>query len=170
MKIGGEKVTGINVKTVKFYRGQKEYTLKVCPPSMGLAESIAPYLTSPTPPTKPMIKANGLPAVGADGKVIQEADMDDPGFQAAMLQVYKRKLAVELKDALREDAEVTVQTVEPEVFSKDSFTEYADSLWAEIVEAGFTEAELTHILEASQELALVVNVDDAVDGFLPSQA
>lgn len=169
LKIGGKKLVTKNYKYVTLTKGEEEVTFKVGPLPSNFAYKYQDtgLLDYPEPPMKEVKLASGKVArKGRDeGGGFQYAeDRKDPTYRRKMSEVNRRVTALRLKAVLADDPNVEFEEEPEEGSSKATWLEYADDL-ATSIEEQLTSDEVDYIIEASDEVACVYKVEEAIEAF-----
>lgn len=169
MKIGGKKLVSKNYKNVTLIKGGEEVTLKVGPLPSNFAYKYQDtgLLEYPEPPMKEVRLANGKVArKGRDegGGFQYTEDRKDPEYRKKCAVVNRRVTAIRLMEVLKDDPMVEFETPPVSGADHDEWAAYADQL-ATSIEEQLTSEEVDHIITASDDVACVFKVEEAIDAF-----
>lgn len=171
MRIRGQELVVCNTKDLRLKRGDVEFTITVAAYSPGFQERLRGLglLDFGKPPKKLKLDAKKRPIFNQDGTPYFEDQVDDPNYVAQRNKAVARWQALRVAEALRKSEDLEFDAKQPEGFDKDAWATYADHLAAELCdpERGFTDAEITTILDVADKLEGGLNPMAAVDDFLP---
>lgn len=169
MRIAGKELVTVTTVDVPISRPGFDAVLKVSPFSPGLNQKLTKVGLNQTVPAPRKPVMNGpVPFKRADGNVQTYEDDMDPVYTAKMSQVFARKRAVQLANALRNDPTVEFDAKPPATKDPKAWEQYADALLAEICNesTGFFDSEVADILDAAIKGKVEVDTEAAKDQFL----
>lgn len=172
MKVAGEALTTRNTRKVCLTRGEKkiELTIAALPPGWDKRlRTLGLFDNAPRPPMRPKERAKGIYVKNEQGKVEVEEDFRDPAYRAEMGKFNSRITAVIVAEHLSQDPAVEFETPAPAGNDPVEWRAYAEALSEEIesTQSGFTEEEINEILRIGRELGSSINLEEALNGFLP---
>lgn len=176
MKVAGKTLAIKNRRGVLIVRddgrNRVELPLAITPLPMGFWQKmrVLGLMAPPSPPRREMRDAKGMLIRNPDtGLVEMVPDLDDQKYQWRRETHYRRLEALEFVEMLRDDASVEWATEPPKSKDRADWEAYADAIWKEMEEAGFTEGEVHEIIKLGVKLESGVRGEDAFDRFLPQR-
>lgn len=169
MKVNGKKLVEKNYTTVTLIKGGEEVTFKVGPLPSNFAYKYQDtgLLDFPEPPMKEVKLASGKVArKGREegGGFQYTEDRKDPEYRKKLAAANRRVIALRLREVLADDPAVEFEAEPVSGASKEAWAEYADTLAAGIEES-LTADEVDAIIEASDSVAVVYKVEEAIEAF-----
>jgi hypothetical protein len=124
--------------------GGAAIALRMQPLRLGFARSLRERgLVPPEPPLRVARDSSGRPLRDERGQAVMTAAETDTEF-ARSLELYHQRVAVlAVVESLEADADVTFGARRPSGI--EGWIEYADAVYAEMEEAGFTAGDLVHL-------------------------
>lgn len=118
--------------------------LRMQPLRLGFARSLGERgIVAPEPPLRVARDAAGRPLRDERGQAVMMSAEADAGF-ARSLELYHQRVAVlAVAESLEGDPEVAFGAQRPP--GDDGWIEYADAIYVEMEEAGFTAGDLVHL-------------------------
>jgi hypothetical protein len=118
--------------------------LRMQPLRLGFARSLRERgLVPPEPPLRVARDSSGRPLRDERGQAVMTAAEADPAYVQSLEQYHQRVAVLAVVESLEADTEVTFGAQRPS--GNDGWAEYADVLYAEMEEAGFTAGDLVHL-------------------------
>lgn len=172
MKYKGKSIEGTNRASVHFKKNDEIISLTVVPLSLSWIERIRniPTFTLPSPPRHVAMDRKGKPIRNEQtGQLEMVPNFEDPEYSKKFDRVQQRFEAVKFYGHLREDDDVEFEHTMPENSDDRAWAGFADSIAQEIVDSGFTQGEIDHVLEVGMELACDIVGDEDVANFYNSR-
>lgn len=172
MRLHGKQLVLSAHKRIKLVRGTESFELLLSPLPPAWNErmrSLGMY-DWPNPPKRPLMHKERPVINPKTGRVEVMEDENDEGYRRRLSEVTRRIQVLRLAAHLKNDPNVELDTEEPENDSKEAWVAYADRLKAELThpEHGFTDNEIGEILDFADKLESVLDLDEAVNDFLPT--
>jgi len=176
MKVNGTEKLTVSKSLITIYRADsnnvdsesnelttyQKLELVVSPLRIGFYHTIDSCFDRPVIPKIPLKDAGGKIVVDPltrEPKIVD--DEDDADYRKAAIKYNRRIDALRVRDALRNDVNVEFDENRPvSKKTKEENDEIASGLLKEIEAFEFTEEEVAHILNRSEELTLIVDSDD----------
>jgi len=139
--------------TIKASNGE-EVILTVTPLPVGYHERDRALFPEPIPPSQFVVGHGGKVMRDPSGKAITEENDRDPGYQAAMLRLFRAKAARLIYVALRDDATVAWDAApEDDQLTAQTATEAYAAIADELESAGFGPAQLLALSRLINEVS-----------------
>lgn len=151
MRVRGQELTAIGAQRVSLVRGDgSTLPLLVRPLPLGFHRRLRSMgLVPPQPPVRVARDAGGAPLRDAQGHAVRLRDDGDPAYLAAAELYHQRVAVLAVAEALQGDPDVEFASRPPVEMGNSSesnaWTGYADALYAELEQAGFTAGDLTQL-------------------------
>ncbi|MEX0715322.1 MAG: hypothetical protein WD066_01980 [Planctomycetaceae bacterium] len=100
-------------------------------------------IAPPAPPTRVARDSQGRPIRDERTMAILVADENDPAHLAAVEQYHQRVAVLVVAEALGADPRIEFETAAPR--DDRGWAEYADALYAELADAGFSDGDLVRL-------------------------
>jgi len=124
--------------------GGEAVMLRMQPLRLGFARSLSERgIVPPEPPVRVARDSAGRPLRDERGQAVTLAAESDAAYQRAMELYHQRVAVLAVAESLEADSEVTFETQRPS--GETGWIEYADALYAEMEQAGFTAGDLVHL-------------------------
>lgn len=171
MKLHGKQLVLQGHKRIKLVRGSQSFELLISPLPPAWNEkmrSLGMY-DWPNPPKRPLMHRDRPVINPKTGRVEVLEDENDEGYRSKLSAFTRRNMMLRLASHLKNDPNVELDAQEPQEDTKEAWTAYADALKEEFThpEHGFTDNEISSILEHADKLESVLDLDEAVNDFLP---
>ena len=170
MQIGQKTLSTKNTRTVTFYRGQELITITVGPlPPKYMERLRAKVLVRPEPPKKPVETKPGI-YLREGNKVVFSEDDNDPLYVEAASRFYSMVVTAKLTAYLSYDPNVQFSAAKPSAgYDEDpaAWRAYFEQVYLEITDpdTGFTNAEVSHLMEAGDSTELKVDIEESTKTF-----
>lgn len=172
MRIGGKQLVTKNCKRVELCRGSEKFELVLTPLPPSWHERIRSLglLEYPTAPKRPMRDGEKFIRNQNTGRVEMIEDENDPVFLAKVRDVNRRLTILKLVEHLKETPGLEFEAKEPEGNDKAAWTAYAEAIRQEVTnpQTGFNDDEIAELMNQADQLVSVVDLDAAVEDFLPT--
>ncbi len=170
MKFSGKPLVTVNSKVVQLKRGEERLPLLLSALPPGWQEQMQKrgLYNFPDPPRKPRMENRKHVKNKDTGELQYEEDRKDPAYQEKFATAYARYQAVKLAAHLRLDSSVCFDAQQPATTEKSEvWLDYGDELAKEVYgDAGFTDEEVSALLEQASKLQADLDIDGASDSFL----
>lgn len=171
MKLHGKQLVLQGHKRIKLVRGNEafELLLSPLPPAWNEKMRTLGMYDWPSPPKRPLMNKERPVINPKTGRVEILEDENDENYRRKLADVSRRNQMLRLAAHLKHDPNVQLESQEPQQDTKEAWTAYADALKAEFThpEHGFTDNEINNILDCAEKLESVLDLDEAVNDFLP---
>lgn len=98
---------------------------------------------APSPPSRIARDAGGRPVRDERGQAVTLNDDSDPEYRRELELYHQRVAVLSVVEALRADPHVTFEAERPS--GEAGWAAYADAVYAEMEQAGFTAGDLVHL-------------------------
>lgn len=115
-------------------------------------------IVPPQPPVRVARESNGQPVRDASGCAMTLRDESDAGFAAAVELYHQRVAVLAIAESLKSDSRVEFEVQEP-AGDGGAWTAYADALFVELEQAGFTSGDLLHLCSAICRMSRLLDDD-----------
>lgn len=171
MKLHGKQLVLQGHKRIKLVRGTDSFELLLSPlpPAWNERMRALGMYDWPQPPRRPLMHKDRPVINPKSGRVEVVEDENDENYRKKFSELSRRNQMLRLAAHLKNDANVQMDTQEPTSNNKEEWLAYADALKNEFChpEHGFTDNEISEILDAADKLESVLDLDAAVEDFLP---
>ncbi|WP_437206457.1 hypothetical protein [Planctomicrobium sp. SH664] len=142
MKLNGAPLTNTLVRTYALPRvGGDPLMLQLQPLSLGFHQRLRERgIVLPVPPLKIARDAGGKPQRDAQGNAVTLQDVNQPDFRRDLDRYHQRVAVLAVAESLRGDPCLTFDSPVP--VSAEGWPIYADNLFTEMEQAGFTAGDL----------------------------
>jgi len=167
MKFDGETHTGRNARPYPIRRNGKTITLQCTALPMNFREEVEKAIPHPAPGvTFARDPRTGRFATDADGNVLKVINDHEPAHRAERVRVNNLRYVCLVYEILANDPHTAFDTERPNAFGDRAF---AEAIEREMIEGGFTDAEIVGILgTAGQAEADAQAVDEARENLSPT--
>ncbi len=157
MKIQGQTVQKKYHKTIMLNRPDGEnLELTISPLPLGFHTRLREQgIIPPAPPTRIARDSSGRPVRDSQGMAVVVSEENDQEFQIEFEKYHQRVAVIAAAEALEGDPNIEFESKKPG--SKESWVEYADELYQEFEEAGFSAGDL---ISLCQEICRLSNLLD----------
>lgn len=111
-------------------------------------------ITPPQPPTRIARDSNHKPIRDHNGQALTLRDESDPDYQSQKARYHQRLAVLMLAEALQADPNLHFETPRP---ATTDWTQYADQLYHELQQAGWSDG---HLLQACNAIARISQLID----------
>lgn len=149
MRVRGRELTGACSQRVSLLRGDgSTLSLLMQPLPLGFQRRLrSAGLVPPQPPCRIARDSSGAPLRDGQGQAVTLRDESDAAWMAALEQYHQRIAVLAVAESLKCDADVEFRSRPPAAGSTEpaAWAAYADALFEELEEAGFSAGELTQL-------------------------
>jgi hypothetical protein len=145
MKLSGRPVQNLFVSRYQLPRGTGEpLTLQLRPLPLGFHQRLRNRgIVTPLPPLKIARDSGGKPLRDAQGMVLTLTDQRQPEFLAEVNRYHQCVAVLSVVEALAGDPAISFETTPPgEAATAETWRNYAESIFSELEQAGFTAGDL----------------------------
>lgn len=161
MKIVGYELGGLARGKVMIPRGQSAITLEVqAYPATFEPDALFPL---PKAPIKPIQYRSGRAVRDKNGRLELDYDEDDPAYKRELRRLLPLRTAYLVYHAVKDCGQVNFETA-----GDDTKPEFFESIFSELVQAGFSVGDLNLIVEGAQRVSNLDKdaVEDAKENFI----
>jgi hypothetical protein len=161
MRVHGEELSGSFTRNVSLSRPDgSTLALTLQPLPLGFHRRLRSCgVLSPQPPVRVARESGGQPLRDGNGYALTLRDEHDPAHLAA-LELYHQQVAVlAVAESLKADDTVRFDSHEPAGCEGSAWTAYADELFEELEQAGFTAGDLAHLCSYVCRMSRLIDDD-----------
>lgn len=151
MKINGQSLSSRFTRSVELPRADGSVLILTLQPlPLGFHRRLREHqVIPPSPPTRIARDSTGKPLRDAAGLAVVMADEQDSRYREE-LEVYHQRVAVlVLVEALQSDPQIELETVRP----AGDWRGYADAVYAELEQAGWSAGDLLYLCRIVSEMS-----------------
>jgi hypothetical protein len=172
MKLHGKVLRGRGVKVLLWRRGdggEHEVTVTALPLGFGVWLR-QKGIVQPEVPVRVARDAQGKPMRDASGQAVVREDRSDASYVASVEQYQQRLAMLVLWQGLKDDPQVSWETVEPAV--DGDWVAFADQLFEELEQAGVTMGEVVWLCEEITNFTnqVTLRVEETRADFFPAES
>jgi hypothetical protein len=155
---------GVLTSTVVLARPSGDLKLTLAALPLGYEEELDKLLPVPRPPFKGPMRDEQGKMLREGNRVVPFYDEQEVGYVAARALASRRRMTLMLKQALSADPSVTWETHRDQCGSE---ADYADRLYAELREFGFSQGDLVRLIKAVVETSTLTEeeLSEGREGF-----
>lgn len=172
MRIGGKEIVKQSATPVTLIRKAADgtevrYTFLVSPMASDFNVKLRRLKLKdfPKPPLKVVVDLAGKVVRGPDKLAQTYADYEDPEYLNNTFKVSRQVAVLRFRHVLRNDPDITFDTVEPTEESTEAWITYAAELATELEQAGLTSEEISAINSVADKIANGIDIEEAAEVF-----